>query len=283
MRVKTTGLVRANAGIKHSLGMRAGTMIKHRNQVRAREAIKHKIRLRATVFVKHRFHLRNTQQGGTMNKEATKLDELKKKYDALKIDEIETKATRELKTGLKHRKEFISALYYLERTGRYQENKRYKSATFWSYIYDTYAMRKNTYQKERLAFIGNPDATEKYGVGVVTKAREKCGPIKMNQVFKELDAKPMASITPKVIESVIDHHKKPEKVNPAVATRAPNHVTVAELQEQLAKKDKIIFEQTQLIKAQAEQIDRLKTALRNAKNIIDPAFIPVKEPCSLHA
>jgi len=218
-----------------------------------------------------------------MSKETTKLDELKKRYDGLKIDEIEVKATKELKTGLKHRKEFIWALYYLERTGRYKENKRYKASTFSIYIYDTYAIREGTYTKERYAFIGNPVETEKYGVGVVSKAREKCGPIKMNQVFKDLDSKPIATITPKVIESVIDQHKKPEIIKQALRSRAPNHVTISELQEQLSKKDKIIFEQNKVIKAQAEQIDRLKTALRSAKNIIDPAFIPVKETCTLHA
>jgi len=185
-----------------------------------------------------------------------KLDDLKKQYDKKTIVNIEAQAKKSKALNLKHRKKFIFLLYYLDRTSRYKQNARFKNATFEQYIFDMFGLTIGTYEKERVAFIANPDETEKYGVGVVSKARKDCGVPAMQRVFVDLDKEKKLS-RDKII-ATINKHARP------VPERIPKP-SASELQAEVYRKDKIIAHQVSVIKDQAEQIMRLKEALENTK------------------
>jgi len=103
--------------------------------------------------------------------------ELKKQFDTTAISTIEKEADACIVNHLTARKEFIGILFYLERTKRFKENKTFKDATFGQYISDRFHLLYGTYHRERRAFFSFPHEAEKHGVGVVSKAITRCGPM----------------------------------------------------------------------------------------------------------
>lgn len=187
-----------------------------------------------------------------------KIDDLKKKYDRDPIEQLEKEAGRNLSASVKQRKVFILMLYYLDRTSRFRENPRFKKATFEEYISDMFRLRPTTYNKERMAFVSHPSEAEKLGVGVVAKVRHKCGSLNAGKVLKEIQA--IKNPSRDKIEAVIRENSREPK------PKAPKKVTTAELEREIAAKDKIIADQNATIKEQYEQIQKLKAALIEAQD-----------------
>jgi hypothetical protein len=116
------------------------------------------------------------------------LEDLKKKYDDKHINDIEQTCSKYSALSSKNRKDFILGLYYLERTKRFHENHVYASASFETYIRNSYNLRYTTYNKERFVFIAHPDAAARWGVGLVSRIQKDCGAGKVPEVMNQIDA-----------------------------------------------------------------------------------------------
>jgi len=209
------------------------------------------------------------------------IEELKKKYDTRSITQIETEAAREKILELRHQKNFIRALYYLDYTKRFRENPRFKNASFNEYVKTMFDLSPGRYGDLKLAFIGAPVEAVKYGPSIPIAAHHRCGAVGKEKVFNDLASVPIEKVTPALVEKVIAKHEKPElkakREEPVVAKP-----TVESLMRQLSQKDEIIAEQERTIIEQHEQIKKLKAALIAAKTAYDvgmavaPAGRPVQ-------
>lgn len=196
------------------------------------------------------------------------IEELKKKYDTRSISQIENEAAHEKDLELKHQKSFIRALYYLDHTKRFRENPRFKNSSFDEYIKTMFDISPGWYKRLKIAFIGYPEQTEKFGPRTTYEIHDKCGPVRAAVAYKELETVPLKKATPGFVEKVIAKHEKPElkaKREETVVAKP----TVESLLRQLSQKDEIIAEQERTILEQHEQIKKLKAALRAAKAAFD--------------
>lgn len=207
------------------------------------------------------------------------LETLKHQYDDQPISNIETAFTRYRDLSAANRKDFILGLYYLERTNRFKENTLYKKATFERYIGDVFAMKYNTYNNERFAFIANPEAAEKFGPGLVSRIKENCGAEKINDVVKAIEDVKDVSAIDKIIEKNSKRSKKEKKAaddkaketKKAVENENARHIktiadyikTIAEKDEQILKLSKTVMElkaENASLKKENDDFKRYSTA-----------------------
>jgi len=181
------------------------------------------------------------------------LDKLKTQYDGATILTIENMATTAANRALSHRKIFIEILFYLERTNRFRENKRFKKATFGQYISDLFYLRYGTYFVERNAFAKHSVEVHTLGIGVVKRIQEKCKTNKLQTVFgaiKNLGAK----ATKIQIDKIIETHAKPVPVK-------PQKRSITQLQADLDRAKQTIIDQNKIIAEQAAQVKKLKASV----------------------
>lgn len=113
-------------------------------------------------------------------------EELKKKYDAKSIGDLEASVERSFTLSKEHQREMYVCLEYLKMTSRFRENTRYKKATFWTYLSDRFTIREGTYRENVRAFCNYPDFAVEYGVGLVTHIGNACGSKKIAKVISEI-------------------------------------------------------------------------------------------------
>lgn len=179
---------------------------------------------------------------------------LKKKYRDKKLSEIESTVTDNLNKSVKHRKNFILALYYLDFTSRFKENLAYKKETFETYINDQFHLRLGTYHQERWAFIKHEKAAIKHGPGLITKIKKSCGPVNVKKVLVKINDVESKRTTP------LSRNKKEEIISDYALP----------VKEKIVKKDKIskIEKEDQLVRLKAE-VRRLKAENVELKLIIE--------------
>jgi len=188
------------------------------------------------------------------------IEQLKKQYDDQSIDTIEAGASEAKGQQVKARKEFIWRLFYLERTKRFRENQQYAKSTFKDYLYGRWMMRHTTYLHERQAYVTFPKEAEKYGPGLVSKVRRKCDFSGAKKVWKEIDQiKPNGTFREKA-DKVIEKYAKPVP-RPKRESISDIKSDAKILKAELDKAKATIAEQNKTIKAQAEQIRKLKASV----------------------
>lgn len=191
-----------------------------------------------------------------------KLDELKTKYSGKKISAIEKVADSAFSQSVEGRKSFILALYYLERTSRFKENKIYTKASFDSYIRDRFNLLPHNYHAERKAFIAHPVEVKALGIGDVVKVMKKCGPLKVPQVLEAVKKASEGRKSPLPREKRHEIYKKFAKPVP----KKPKAKTAKAVQSDLDRALDTIKHQNKTITAQVAQIEKLKIAVTDYKD-----------------
>lgn len=205
-------------------------------------------------------------------------------YDKKSIDEIEKIADRSCQLSKESRKKFIEVLYYLQFTSRFRENKLYKKASFKDYIYDQFHLRETSYHNEKAAFFQFPDEAVTIGPGVITKARQKCGALKVKKVLAEIVKLPKQ--TPEKINKIIFAHAKPVKPKPtkpdakqlglisdrAVEVAKQKTIEAESLKTQVLKlKDTVKNQKIEIaaLKAQVAKFESIRDAATLIYNYVD--------------
>lgn len=191
-----------------------------------------------------------------------KIEDLKRKYDGVNINELENAAKGNQHEMREAQVEMVKILYYLECTKRYKENKRYAKATFGEYVDGMFALREGTYREWKRAILHWEEEVLKHGVGLPAKVVSFCGSLKAPKIFAEIDKiiadakKDGPSVRDKIEKLIYGNSKKISKSvtdYKAMYERefAAHEITKAKLKEA----GKIIVELR-------EQISRLKHSLR---------------------
>ena len=186
---------------------------------------------------------------------------LKAQYRDKKLSEIEVIASNNLDQSVNNRRDFILALYYLQFTSRFRENKAYKNYTFETYINERFHLRLGTYNEKRWAFIKHKDASIKYGAGFVSKIKRECGAGNVKKVVAEIDTeskKVKKPLTRNKKDAITLKYALPKK---EVPVKKSDSIWQSELD--LAKS--VIQDQNKLISDQTKQIKKLKMALEKYK------------------
>jgi len=198
---------------------------------------------------------------------------LKKKYDEKKINDIEGDVEHFKKHHVSAQKAMVEVLHYLEVTERYKENPSYKASPFDVYINDRFCIRKTTYMDMRIAFHNFREESLKYGPGLVSSIKKKCGAENMRTVLDEIktaDSKTKKPISRKKIQDVMDKYRKEP-----VVKQTPVIETVDWKAKYETEKAARIATEKELETAK-EQIARLKATvlrLRSAQQAIEQAAI----------
>jgi len=184
---------------------------------------------------------------------------LNKKYQKKTIGEIEELADKKLKNTLTSREQFVELIDYVRMNERWVENSIYKDSTFEEYLMGRFQITKGSFMLERKSFVKFPDATKKYGVGIVTKIIKDCGNVDAGMVIDSIEAedkKLKNGIThAKIIQFI--NKKKKKKPAPKKSIRLP----YAELEAENANHMKKIRELEKEINDKDIQIQSLKDTL----------------------
>ena len=186
-----------------------------------------------------------------------KLETMKKQYDSKTILEIEGQIEGARETVYDAMVRQIEMLYYLDRTKRFRENKRYKDSTFETYIKGRFNITPNAYHEKRLALGWYPKESKDLGIGTVMRIHRDCED--RDRVFGQIGKEQQARKTPlpqKKIEEIIQTHRRPKPARPQVAK--PTKGEVERLRATIA-------EERATIRLQASQIDTLKATVQKQK------------------
>lgn len=203
---------------------------------------------------------------------------LKKKYDGKKLVEVEADILHLKKTTFSAQKGMIETLHYLEATERFKEDKTYENSSFDVYLKDKFSMLPVTYQNMRIAFFNFREESLKYGPGLVTSIKKKCGAERMGEVLKEISAaddNTKKPITREKIQQIIEKHKK-TKLIPA----GPSKRDTIDWQAKYENERKLHLATQADLKKAHEQLDRLKDTvfrLQAAQAAIEQAAMAFKE------
>jgi hypothetical protein len=207
-------------------------------------------------------------------------DELVKKYKGKGIDEIEKEIQKSHKSSKNAQADMTYMLAYLKYSKRWKENPVYKNSSFDDYLMGTCNMRRGTFEDNLHAYMHFPEEAKQYGVGTVAKIRRECGAVKEKEVLKEIAA------SQKGLKKQIDR----DKINAVIKKYTPPKVEKAPVmswkeralnaEALLVIRDDTIREKNEIIRNQAEQIEKLKKtvlelrSLRDMKTALEPFFRP---------
>ena len=183
------------------------------------------------------------------------IEQLKKKYANKSLKEVEKSLDGFNAKSHESRKSFILGLYYLKCSTRYKEDKRYKTTSFENYALERHNIGERRFRDELQAFVKYEPGSKSLGVGMVIKIGKKCGAKKVPVVLKEIAAIEKEVKRPldrKQINSVIWDNRKPAVKKAATGpTKAEYKTTLTNTRQELSTK-------YNMIKEQADQIDKLK-------------------------
>lgn len=138
------------------------------------------------------------------------------KLESYTIDAIEENIGKLKESSRDAQVKMYEMLYYLERSRRYKENKRYTKSDFKQYIEDRHGIAYYTYLENRKASVNFRQEVVDFGVGLVSKATRMCGVDKVADVFNEvrkLDEVGKRECVPrKKVEEILILNAKPEKL-----------------------------------------------------------------------
>lgn len=188
------------------------------------------------------------------------------KNDALTIDQIETLTDAALKNSTEGRREFIMNLFYLQKTERFKENKRYKKASFETYIKDRHRISFNAYMNERTAFTMFLPEIEKHGLDPIIKIRDKCGTGNIKKV-SDILSKEKKKVAGGIIslEKEAGIIKQFERPKPEVVSEKLNTLTYSHLRSEVDRLRVLTRAQAQYIVELEERNERLIKALNTEK------------------
>lgn len=187
-----------------------------------------------------------------------KIADLKAKYDAIPLSEIETTIHALQSSEMDSHRQYIAALSYLEHTGRYKDNKAYAKADFETYIREVFNLSPQKYRESRLLYVKFPAEAEKYGVGYVARAAKLCGADKLPTIFNALkreESKRKVPVSSEVKDAILDANARPKPVITYINWQERYRQAAEEngaLKVELAEKER--------------QIEKLQAALKIAKN-----------------
>ncbi len=181
---------------------------------------------------------------------------LKKHYDEKPIEELEDLASNATTAWFENGILFINMMFYLERTKRYKENKRFAKSTFEEYIRIRHGLQPKKYYRDRLAYVNYPEETREYGVGFVEKVKNKCGVLNFPKVVKDIK-KAEKNKEPLVQQEINDIIEKHSTVKPLAST-----LPVWILQKEIDTLRQAVIDKDNTIKEQNDQIVRLKRTLK---------------------
>lgn len=205
------------------------------------------------------------------------IKQLKEKYDAKQIDEIEALAKNANELQEMQHKEFIGALFYLENTKRFKENPTYKAATFAEYTIGFYGLSVQTYNHYRFAYFRYPAESEKYGPGTIMNIVKKCGGEMVPTVIKAIEKEKKLDQAKKgeVIEKFAKTHLKKRKARPSYAEIERENIKLKKENQELQKRLKEVVEQNERLKAAVNRyesgIQRLVGPLASVENGTRPS------------
>lgn len=183
------------------------------------------------------------------------IKELKQIYDSQTIAAIEDMAKNRQKTSETSRSEFIEMLYYLRHTKRWRENPQYARASFDDYLRGRFMMSESKFDKERQAYICFPEATSKFGAGVVNRAISKIGTVKAGKLLTKLPKNTR-------LDNIDKEVMKNAPVKKEITFSGP---TKPDLQAEVLRLKEIIRQKDSLIASQQCQIERLKATVMRLK------------------
>lgn len=182
-------------------------------------------------------------------------EKIEKKYKDSSLADIETKCDKFASVSTANRRDFILALYYLDRTKRFKENPVYFTSTFERYIYDRFHLRYSDYNKERFAFISHPVASDKWGAGIIDKIKIKCGAGVIPDVIKKIED--IKNPTSDKIDKIIEQHtKQPKK-------EAGSGIPKKEVEAENIRRGKTIAEYLKTINEKDDQIKKLEATVKS--------------------
>ena len=196
------------------------------------------------------------------------ISKLKKKYDRKSLNEIEKSIDGFNTKSHENRKAFIFLLYYLKCSTRYKEDKRYKTASFETYINERHNIGLRKFRDEHKMFVKYEPEAKALGVGVLVKIERKCTAKKVPVVLKKIAAIEKEVKRPldrQQINSVIWDNRKPGKEK-----KAKTGPTMAEFKTDLNSTRKELSTKYNIIKEQADQIGKLqKTVVARDEMIVE--------------
>lgn len=196
-----------------------------------------------------------------MSKKDEIFEEMKRKGSKKSIAKIEAevdKCKRDEKAALF---EMTKWLFFLERSGRWRENKIYKKSSWIRYLNDRFMLREGTYIDMKNSFFLFPDMAMVYGPGLVSKVITKDGAENALAVFDKI--KNLKKPTRDAIERIIDANAKPappiskETMSNLRAENSRLKEEIRELKEEIKGKDKQLREKDEQIKKLKETMRRL--------------------------
>ena len=201
------------------------------------------------------------------------INAFEKKLDGMSIDKIEAGAFGALKKATKNRELLIMSLFYLQRSSRYKENKRYKTASFELYLKDHFRMTMSAYMEERIAFVNFGKEVAKHGLDTVIKIRSKCGTDKIEKVcsaLSKIEKSNRAGIVS--IEKEAELIKRFEKSKPEQDKKDLTTLSYPMLRSEVqALRDRVLAQDAYILELE-EQRDRLIKTVETLKAANDVIF-----------
>ncbi len=208
-------------------------------------------------------------------------ENVKKHYDKLPLEKIESVLSDLNTAATGARKQFIFGLIYLRTNGRYREDKRFSKSSFDDYLKDRWMIHPTTLQNEYKVFGRHPKAADKYGPGVVNKIGRNCGDKKVAPIIKLIDKMTEKAptkdhrkkidkiISKNLLPSILTKHNQPSRVELIKSVDAA-HTEVVDRNAQV----KELTEQVKKLKASVlyykEKYENLQTAIGSLANDLSP-------------
>jgi hypothetical protein len=195
-------------------------------------------------------------------------EELMKRYDGKKIDELERLALSSQKGLREAHFELVCVLYYIKVTKRYKENRRYAKATFGQYIDEVFSIREGTFIEWQRAVLTYPEESKRHNIGLVAKVAKTCGPIKSKAAFAAIDevvknAKKDGPAVREKIDAVVESFRATPKIKREVKDYKAMYERECAAHE--AAKGRI----RELEAANAELVEQVKKLKRTAERFTE--------------
>jgi len=193
-------------------------------------------------------------------KKTMSLTELKSLYNDSDIQSIETAVEAGRLAANSAQRQFISALFYLERTSRFKESPGHRGSDFSTYLKDRFNLTFAFYNSLRQAFFLFPEESEQFGSGFVVRALRRCGEEKMPKVFAAIQSaqdKRKSPVPAAILDSVLTRFAK---------ATAPITKQVNDWQAMYQKEHEVRLLLEEENRELKEQVQKLKATVTKAKN-----------------
>ncbi|MFH0957713.1 MAG: hypothetical protein V1897_03330 [Pseudomonadota bacterium] len=195
---------------------------------------------------------------------------LKKEYDSQPINELVNQVKQFNAEMISRGEELIKRLFYLDKTGRYQEFDGYKKLSFDAFLWEVCHIPKNRYTMLSWAYNWYPEESRKLGPHVVQTVRERVGVSQVPKVLEEITL---------AVGKLKDKSKERETINKVLEKFPPvkkqKDVTDSKVYWkakyfELEKKYKALLDENKVLTAQVERQKDSVAAYLEIKDLIGP-------------